>query len=162
MRLNKMKTISTALSCPFDELIKDLYLSKSMAATEISDELYKKTNILITTRSIQRQLKKLGVIRSFSEAFNLSIKKGRKTYNHLRKTTKSSSLRKGIAPKLRFQVLQRDNSRCVLCGKTAKDDLLVIDHIKPVVSGGTNDITNLRTLCRECNTGKMLLEEKYL
>ncbi|MDD2757879.1 MAG: HNH endonuclease signature motif containing protein [Patescibacteria group bacterium] len=160
MRLNKMKSISALLNHPFDDIIKGLYLNKTLASQEISDELFRKTKILITSRSIQRRLKQMGIIRSFSQAFNLSIKKGRKSYEHLRKTVKSSSLRKGIAPKLRFQVFHRDGYRCVLCGKTAQDDLLVIDHIKPVAGGGTNDEKNLRTLCRECNSGKgkVLLE----
>lgn len=157
-----MKAISTILSHSFNDLIKDLYLNKTMSAAEISDELYKQTKILITPRSIQRQLKQIGIIRSFSQAFNLSIQKSRKTYDHLRKTVKSSALRRGIAPKLRFQVLKRDNFKCALCGKTAKEDHLEIDHIVPVVSGGTNNFDNLRTLCGECNKGKMLLEEKHL
>ncbi|OGH88224.1 MAG: hypothetical protein A3J93_00385 [Candidatus Magasanikbacteria bacterium RIFOXYC2_FULL_42_28] len=63
---------------------------------------------------------------------------------------------------MRYNVLQRDKFRCVLCGRDAKDDRLEIDHIVPVVAGGTNDIKNLRTLCAECNKGKMLLEERHI
>jgi len=37
-----------------------------------------------------------------------------------------------------------------------------IDHVVPVVKNGTNEVDNLRTLCRECNNGKMLSEEKYV
>ena len=36
----------------------------------------------------------------------------------------------------------------------APDIILEIDHIKPVSSGGTNDILNLVTSCRDCNRGK--------
>lgn len=160
MRLNKAKHISEATSIPFDELIEDLYLNKSMATTEISEKLFNLTGILITPRSIQRRLKKNGVIRSFSEAFNLAIKRGRKSYTHLMKNEKSSSRRKGISPKLRFEILKRDNFKCVLCGKKASDDRLEIDHIVPIVANGDNSKNNLRTLCSECNNGKMLLEEK--
>lgn len=37
-----------------------------------------------------------------------------------------------------------------------------IDHIKPVKKGGSNDITNLITSCRDCNRGKgsKLLDDK--
>ena len=34
------------------------------------------------------------------------------------------------------------------------DVILEVDHIKPVASGGTNDIMNLVTSCKECNLGK--------
>lgn len=155
-----MKSISLAFNTPFDILIKTFYLKDQMSAQEISDRILKQSKIFITARSIQRQLKKLGLSRDLSQAFKLAIKKGRKSYEHLKKPIKSSLLRRGITLKTRFEVLQRDSSRCVICGKTAKDDILVIDHTIPVVKGGTNDIKNLRTLCRECNHGKMLLNER--
>jgi len=62
--------------------------------------------------------------------------------------------RKSISKKLRFEVFKRDSFRCQYCGGTAPDVLLEIDHIKPVKEGGTNDITNLVTACKDCNSGK--------
>lgn len=63
--------------------------------------------------------------------------------------------RKAITEKLRFQVLTRDGFRCKVCGRDAQDGVkLEIDHIIPVDWGGTNDISNLQTLCEECNRGK--------
>lgn len=56
--------------------------------------------------------------------------------------------------------MSRDSFRCVLCGITAKDDLLMIDHTIPVVQGGTNKIENLRTLCRQYNLGKIIAEHE--
>ena len=159
---HKMLDIAKKLNSNFNKIISDLYLGSNFSGQEISDELFIKTGILITSRSIQRQLKKLGIIRGFSEAFNISIKKGRKSYAHLRRTVKSKDMRKGIRPKLRYEVLSRDNFKCVLCGNTAADDRLEVDHIKPVVYGGTNETGNLRTLCAECNKGKMLAEERKM
>lgn len=51
----------------------------------------------------------------------------------------------------RLHVLSRDGNRCVGCG--TKDDL-TIDHILAVKRGGANDIVNLQTLCRSCNSRK--------
>jgi len=34
------------------------------------------------------------------------------------------------------------------------DVILEVDHIKPVAEGGTNDMLNLITSCRDCNRGK--------
>lgn len=64
--------------------------------------------------------------------------------------------RKGITPRKRFTILQRDGFRCQLCGRTAEHDLvaLEVDHQQPVSKGGTNDDENLWTLCRDCNQGK--------
>ena len=62
--------------------------------------------------------------------------------------------RQPIPGKLRHKVFVRDNYRCVECGATNKETTLEIDHIIPVSKGGTNDISNLQTLCRECNRAK--------
>lgn len=162
MRSNKMKSIGTILNQSFDHLLDDLYIKQQMSSQEISDYILKHSNILITVRSIQRQLKKINLTRDLSSAFTLAIKKGRKSYDHLKRLKKSCSMRKGIYPKLRHEIMRRDGFRCVLCGQDASNDRLEVDHIIPVVAGGTNDIKNLRTLCSECNKGKMLLEEREI
>ena len=68
---------------------------------------------------------------------------------------KANKERFSISTKLRYQVLQRDNSTCQRCGKTIKDGItLEVDHKIPVDWGGTNDLDNLWTLCNKCNGGK--------
>ena len=62
--------------------------------------------------------------------------------------------RKSISKKTRFEVFKRDSFTCQYCGRKSPDVLLVIDHIEPVSKGGTNDILNLITSCRDCNAGK--------
>lgn len=62
--------------------------------------------------------------------------------------------RQHIPRKLRHQVFQRDGYRCRECGATNKQTRLHVDHIKPVSKGGTNDLSNLQTLCEECNLAK--------
>jgi len=62
-----------------------------------------------------------------------------------------------IPLKARWAVLKRDNYRCVKDGASPSNDRSVkleVDHIIPVARGGTNDISNLQTLCRMCNQGK--------
>ena len=64
-----------------------------------------------------------------------------------------------LTPSLRYDVLKRDNGRCVLCGRTAADGIqLQVDHILPVAKGGRTELSNLRTLCSLCNAGK---SDKY-
>jgi 5-methylcytosine-specific restriction endonuclease McrA len=63
--------------------------------------------------------------------------------------------RKAISEKLRYQVLSRDGFRCKACGLGAENGIkLQVDHAVPVDWGGTNDISNLITLCEQCNRGK--------
>ena len=52
--------------------------------------------------------------------------------------------------RIREQVLQRDDHACVRCGMAADDGFVLdVDHIWPISLGGTHDLWNLRTLCRE-------------
>jgi hypothetical protein len=60
-------------------------------------------------------------------------------------------MRKQISKKLRHQVLERDNFMCCNCGAT---NCLQIDHIVPVCEGGPSILSNLQTLCQDCNLGK--------
>lgn len=66
----------------------------------------------------------------------------------------AESKRKAISKKLRFEVLKRDNFTCQYCGAKAPDAILEVDHIQPVAKGGKNNILNLITACRSCNSGK--------
>lgn len=56
-----------------------------------------------------------------------------------------------ISAQKSLQVFSADGYRCVRCG--SQDDLTV-DHITPVSAGGGNDLSNLQTLCRPCNSKK--------
>lgn len=49
----------------------------------------------------------------------------------------------------RSYVLERDESTCQECGATED---ITIDHIWPVCYGGNHDDSNLRVLCRSCNS----------
>lgn len=62
--------------------------------------------------------------------------------------------RKALSKKIRFEVFKRDSFTCQYCGRSAPDVILQVDHIKPVASGGNNNILNLVTSCHDCNIGK--------
>jgi|SRR3989338_432537 len=72
------------------------------------------------------------------------------------KTSQGKSTR-NISLALRIKVLNRDNFRCVFCGKSPATDIgvkLEIDHIKPFSKDGKSTLENLQTLCHQCNLGK--------
>ncbi|WP_107771018.1 HNH endonuclease [Nocardioides sediminis] len=64
--------------------------------------------------------------------------------------------RNRMTARLRFAVLNRDDSRCRGCGASAKihGAVLHVDHIVPVSKGGKTVLENLQTLCEPCNLGK--------
>lgn len=71
------------------------------------------------------------------------------------KTTKNSARTADL--RLRFQVLMRDNFKCLACGASPATDsniILHVDHIIPWSKGGETKIDNLQTLCSNCNLGK--------
>jgi len=59
-----------------------------------------------------------------------------------------------IPEAVRQYVYQRDRHQCQSCGKTTPEISLSIDHIVPLALGGTNDLSNLQTLCLPCNQRK--------
>jgi 5-methylcytosine-specific restriction endonuclease McrA len=52
---------------------------------------------------------------------------------------------------LRQEVFQRDGYLCQYCGETRD---LTCDHIMPLIRGGSNELDNLTTACRPCNSSK--------
>lgn len=59
-----------------------------------------------------------------------------------------AGLRAGEWQFLRQSVFARDGYRCTICGAVAR---LECDHIQPLSHGGSNDIANLRSVCRGCH-----------
>jgi diadenosine tetraphosphate (Ap4A) HIT family hydrolase len=59
-----------------------------------------------------------------------------------------------IPGKIRYETLKRAAFRCELCGVSADERALDVDHILPQSAGGTDDSENLQTLCWLCNTNK--------
>ena len=68
-----------------------------------------------------------------------------------RRTSRDINLR------LRFKTMQRDNFKCCVCGRSPANEpstILHIDHIIPWAKEGETILSNLQTLCQDCNLGK--------
>jgi hypothetical protein len=50
---------------------------------------------------------------------------------------------------------ERDGWKCVVCGATNN---LEMDHAAALMNGGSNDLTNLHTLCHECHVEKTRMD----
>jgi 5-methylcytosine-specific restriction enzyme A len=65
--------------------------------------------------------------------------------------------RNPIPAAVRQYVFERDRFQCQNCGRSSLHDATVklnIDHIIAVANGGSDDLSNLQTLCDRCNQQK--------
>ena len=79
---------------------------------------------------------------------NFIVKRGDKIWEHRKKSAGY------ISGTLRYEILKRAKFRCELCGISAEQKALEVDHIIPRNSGGTDDESNLQSLCYSCNAMK--------
>lgn len=74
----------------------------------------------------------------------------RKTYLELATVERGE-----LSDSLRYDIMRRDNFKCVICGASADIGArLHVDHIIPIAKGGKTVPNNLRVLCERCNIGK--------
>jgi len=52
------------------------------------------------------------------------------------------------------RLLELHGERCMLCDHVLEQSNCVIEHILPLASGGTHEISNLQLLCQQCNAEK--------
>ena len=75
-------------------------------------------------------------------------KRGDKVWEHRRKSSGY------ISGTLRYEILKRAKFRCELCGISAEQKALEVDHILPRNNGGSDEQSNLQALCYSCNAMK--------
>ena len=75
-------------------------------------------------------------------------KRGDRVFDHRRKSAGY------ISGTIRYKVLKRSKFHCELCGISAIDKALEVDHIIPRNKGGSDELSNLQALCYSCNAMK--------
>jgi 5-methylcytosine-specific restriction protein A len=61
---------------------------------------------------------------------------------------------------LRMRILVRDSYRCRECGRVVYGKAAHVDHIIPLEDGGTDDESNLQTLCGSHHGSKTRAEQR--
>jgi len=75
-------------------------------------------------------------------------KRGAAMWEHRRQSNEP------ISGSIRYEVLKRAEFRCELCGISAEEKSLEVDHIHPKSLGGKDDQSNYQALCYSCNASK--------
>lgn len=81
----------------------------------------------------------------------------RKTDNYGQAKGKKRKRKYSLNPQLRWEILKRDNFKCVYCGVSPTEGggiILEVDHIIPRAKGGKDKMDNLVASCNLCNNGK--------
>ena len=73
---------------------------------------------------------------------------------HFLTAHKLEKVERNVPAGMKVKILDRDKRTCQACGAKAPEVKLHVDHRMPLSRGGTNDESNLWTLCEECNLGK--------
>lgn len=69
-------------------------------------------------------------------------------------------IRKPISKNIRQKVFDMYDGHCAYCGEEISLRKMQVDHIIPIIKGGTNDISNLRPSCRMCNFYKSTMHDE--
>ena len=70
--------------------------------------------------------------------------------------TKNKHQRKNLSDSEKAELILSFESKCAGCGMKAES--FQIDHIKPLASGGSNEMDNLQPLCKDCHKEKTIIE----
>jgi diadenosine tetraphosphate (Ap4A) HIT family hydrolase len=104
---------------------------------------------LITDPSSLSSEERGELVRLCDEAISAYLqKRGAAVYDHRRAALGF------LSGSLRYEILKRAGFRCELCGISADERAIEVDHIVPRKHGGEDDPTNLQALCFKCNANK--------
>ena len=104
-----------------------------------------------------------GALSAFEKALKNGKFKTHSTAGNRKFTIEAGKFRKkpvktvNVNKCMRFDIFKRDNYRCKICGASPANDLKVtlqVDHVIPASKGGETILSNLQTLCSDCNYGK--------
>jgi hypothetical protein len=90
-----------------------------------------------------------------------ALRPGEYLLERLPPASSPKAFQRGISQRVRAEVLDRDGFTCQMCGKgageldeeTGRRVRLHLGHIVDKSFGGTDEASNLRTLCSTCNQG---------
>jgi ATP adenylyltransferase len=131
----------------FTEIVKNMVgkvLTKNRGITEKNGNTYKLINADQLTHEQVQELIELCQIK----VDEFEAKRGASVWEHRRRGHRP------ISGSVRYEVLSRAKFKCELCGISADEKNIEVDHIFPKSLGGKDDLSNFQALCYSCNAAK--------
>jgi len=131
----------------FTEIVKNMVgkvLTKNRGITEKSGNTYSLIGASELTTEQVTELIEL----CQSKISEFEAKRGDAVWSHRRRGHRP------ISGSVRYEVLSRAEFKCELCGISADEKNIEVDHIFPKSLGGKDDLSNYQALCYSCNAAK--------
>jgi ATP adenylyltransferase len=131
----------------FSEIVKNMVgrvLTKNRGITEKIGNSYK---LVGASELSQEQINELIVLCQV-KIDEFEQKRGDSIWEHRKRSHRP------ISGSIRYEVLSRAKFKCELCGISAEEKSLEVDHIMPKSLGGKDDLVNYQALCYSCNAAK--------
>lgn len=77
-----------------------------------------------------------------------------KTCKSMDHTAKHRAKTRTLSTARRAEIYQRDQKKCYICDAPLTINEIELDHIVPVILGGSSDPSNIACSCRTCNRSK--------
>ena len=82
----------------------------------------------------------------------------REHYPFVPESERIARFSQSIRDALRKEFIRAANYRCALCDHFFEATELELDHIIPLIRGGTNDRHNLQIICLDCHASKTIYD----
>ncbi len=131
----------------FSEIVKNMVgrvLTKNRGITEKHGDNYK----LIGAEQLSTQQVAELVALCQAKIDEFESKRGDAVWAHRKRSHRP------VSGSIRYEVLSRAKFRCELCGTSADEKSIEVDHIFPKSLGGKDDLSNYQALCYSCNSAK--------
>ncbi len=131
----------------FSEIVKNMVgrvLTKNRGITEKTGDNYRLIGSEHLTSEQTAEL--LRLCKQKIDAFE--AKRGDAVWEHRKRGHRP------ISGSVRYEVLSRAKFKCELCGISADEKNIEVDHIFPKSLGGKDDLSNYQALCYSCNAAK--------
>lgn len=131
----------------FSEIVKNMVgkvLTKNRGITEKDGNTYKLIGSQVLTSDERLELISL----CEKKIQDFESQRGDAIWEHRKRGHRP------ISGSIRYEVLSRAKFKCELCGISADEKSIEVDHIFPKSLGGKDDLTNYQALCYSCNASK--------
>ena len=131
----------------FSEIVKNMVgrvLTKNRRITEKTGDNYRLIGLEYLTSEQTAELIRL----CKQKIDEFEAKRGDAVWEHRKRGHRP------ISGSVRYEVLSRAKFKCELCGISADEKNIEVDHIFPKSLGGKDDLSNYQALCYSCNAAK--------